>query len=257
MRSHCILSTATVSLLTAAALFACMGMGAQAATVQCSDGMDNDFDGAYDYPADFGCSSASDENEGDTRSQCQDGTDNDGDGYIDMNDGGCTGLQDNSEGKASVSNSCDEFDTDVHAVPLVLRADAGQTATFQITVKNDSDEDCLLDLHAEFDPDLHFLSANHDNEMEGKNHVVWRDLLLKEESDLIIRVQTRIDRGAINGDILEMKTTIEGSKDTASLHIGTQLITPPTGRTILRKVVDGKALNDSAAARRLKRQKLR
>ena len=47
----------------------------------CSDGIDNDGDGAVDYPADTGCPAASANIE---NPQCSDGFDNDGDGTVDF-----------------------------------------------------------------------------------------------------------------------------------------------------------------------------
>ena len=67
-------------------------------TTQCSDGIDNDGDGATDYPNDFSCSSTTDDDETNPKAQCQDGIDNDGDHLVDFpNDPGCTSRQDNDE----------------------------------------------------------------------------------------------------------------------------------------------------------------
>ncbi len=71
---------------------------AAAATPQCSDGVDNDGDGKIDFPADPGCSSATDDSEAGGGPQCSDGIDNDGDGKIDFPaDKGCTSASDTSE----------------------------------------------------------------------------------------------------------------------------------------------------------------
>lgn len=58
---------------------------------QCRDELDNDGDGRTDYPADPGCTSSDDDNEGDDPPgrQCFDGIDNEGDGRIDAVDPGC------------------------------------------------------------------------------------------------------------------------------------------------------------------------
>lgn len=62
----------------------------------CSDGIDNDGDGAIDFPNDQGCSSADDTNE--SNPGCIDGIDNDGDGLIDHPaDPGCTDPNDSDE----------------------------------------------------------------------------------------------------------------------------------------------------------------
>jgi hypothetical protein len=55
----------------------------------CGDGVDNDGDGATDFPADPGCRDALSINE---KPQCNDGADNDGDGPIDLADSGCGGV---------------------------------------------------------------------------------------------------------------------------------------------------------------------
>ncbi len=63
----------------------------------CADGNDNDGDGAIDYPADPGCTSADDSDETDPP-QCSDGKDNDGDGLIDFpDDKGCESASDLDE----------------------------------------------------------------------------------------------------------------------------------------------------------------
>ena len=64
---------------------------------KCSDGIDNDGDGATDFPADFSCSSANDDDEANPKAKCQDGIDNDGDGKIDSQDAGCDNNQDDDE----------------------------------------------------------------------------------------------------------------------------------------------------------------
>lgn len=80
-----------------AADFVAGEFNAQAKVFQCQDGKDNDGDGLTDLD-DPGCSSSTDDDEGDGTSQCQDGKDNDGDGLTDLTDPGCSSKQDNNEG---------------------------------------------------------------------------------------------------------------------------------------------------------------
>lgn len=75
----------------------------------CNDGVDNDGDGAVDFPADSGCVSKNDDYERphdvDCSSQddpsefpqCSDGVDNDNDGLVDMKDPGCSNPHDTNE----------------------------------------------------------------------------------------------------------------------------------------------------------------
>ncbi len=75
-----------------------VGGGGVALPPACSDGADNDGDGARDFPADKGCASAKDTNEGDVLSVCQNGKDDDGDGFVDYPaDLGCRSSQDTTE----------------------------------------------------------------------------------------------------------------------------------------------------------------
>lgn len=64
----------------------------------CSDGIDNDGDGAIDFPDDSGCKNESDEEDDIVPPQCDDGRDNDGDGKHDYpNDPGCFAPNQDSE----------------------------------------------------------------------------------------------------------------------------------------------------------------
>jgi len=63
----------------------------------CEDGVDNDGDGRVDFPADLGCTSATDSDEADLPA-CLDLRDNDGDGKTDfLQDPGCTSVLDDDE----------------------------------------------------------------------------------------------------------------------------------------------------------------
>lgn len=69
---------------------------------QCSDSVDNDGDGLVDFPADPGCTSATDNDETNVapppKPACSDGADNDGDGKIDYPaDPGCSSVSDTDE----------------------------------------------------------------------------------------------------------------------------------------------------------------
>ncbi len=55
---------------------------------ECSNGIDDDGDGLFDYPDDPGCAGASDIDEHDPTLPCDDGVDNDGDGLVDFRPNG-------------------------------------------------------------------------------------------------------------------------------------------------------------------------
>ncbi len=70
----------------------------EAPNPECSDSFDNDGDGTTDYPADPGCTSATDTTESPNPTQCNDDVDNDGDGFVDYPaDPGCTSATDDTE----------------------------------------------------------------------------------------------------------------------------------------------------------------
>ncbi len=76
------------------------------AAPQCRDNVDNDNDGATDYPSDFSCSGPDDNDELIPRAACHDGQDNDNDGLVDFpQDPGCSSRQDNDEFNQSSSSS--------------------------------------------------------------------------------------------------------------------------------------------------------
>jgi hypothetical protein len=78
------------------------GLGTEASDMStiCGDGLDNDGDDLIDFPADPGCASASDIDEGNEPvAQCRDGRDNDGDALADFpDDPGCLSAIHDDEG---------------------------------------------------------------------------------------------------------------------------------------------------------------
>lgn len=73
-------------------------------TPECSDGVDNDCDGLFDFPADAECANSGHNNEWSSEHQCNDGIDNDGNGFFDFqgaqSDAKCASNGDKSEWQA-------------------------------------------------------------------------------------------------------------------------------------------------------------
>lgn len=84
------------------------GGGGGPTTWACSDHVDNDGDGIIDYPADPGCSSASDLNEFDHK--CNNRVDDDGDGFIDYADGFAGGVFYQADPGCDAPDDMDEQD---------------------------------------------------------------------------------------------------------------------------------------------------
>ncbi len=77
----------------------------------CDDGLDEDGDGLVDYPADPGCTSASDTSERESGLVCDDDVDADGDGFAAYpDDPGCTSVTDPNEREAGLA--CDDGNDD-------------------------------------------------------------------------------------------------------------------------------------------------
>ncbi|MEQ1849776.1 MAG: hypothetical protein ABL890_04260 [Candidatus Peribacteraceae bacterium] len=96
----------------------------------CADNVDNDGDGAKDFPTDFSCSGPLDNDEENPKSACQDGADNDGDGLTDGNDPGCENPQDNDE--SPVNTATIEIIDTVQDGTVTT----GDTAVFVLNLKN-------------------------------------------------------------------------------------------------------------------------
>src|SRR5206468_154661 len=87
----------------------------------CADGVDNDSDGATDYPADPGCTWVGDLSEG---PDCSDGIDNDGDGAIDMADSFCGSPSDPREAPDADSDGVVDDEDDCSTVPDFSQLDS-------------------------------------------------------------------------------------------------------------------------------------
>jgi hypothetical protein len=137
------------------------GVVALAASLHCSDGLDNDGDALVDFPDDPGCTKRSDTSE---VGQCQDGLDNDGDGEVDLADPGCSSASDDDESSAPPPACSDGLDNDGDTL-VDFPADPGcavPTSSNESPQCNDgldNDGDALFDLA---DPDC--TSASDDDE---------------------------------------------------------------------------------------------
>ncbi|MCI0551308.1 MAG: hypothetical protein L0287_10155, partial [Anaerolineae bacterium] len=103
---------------------------------ECNDGIDNDGDGLIDFPADCGCTDASDTTEAPNPTrECNNGIDNDGDGFTDLADCGCANACDSSEAPDPLTECNDGIDNDGDG--FIDDADCG----------------CNLNCNKEFPPD--------------------------------------------------------------------------------------------------------
>ena len=111
-----------------------------AAVYQCSDGIDNDGDGLTDFPADPGCSSATDDSEKNPNGpQCDDGKDNDNDGKIDYPvDPECDDPTDDDEDSYECSDGIDNDGDGLTDFP----SDPGCSSATDDSEKNPNGPEC-------------------------------------------------------------------------------------------------------------------
>ena len=127
-------SRRTLSLLATLLFVIAMVPSVSAAKPACNDGIDNDGDGATDYPADTGCVNKGDDDETapPPPSACNDGVDNDGDGYTDYPaDPDCSNAGDTDEYNAPPPACSDGLDNDGDG-QVDYPADPGCTSTYDI-----------------------------------------------------------------------------------------------------------------------------
>ena len=107
----------------------------------CQNGLDDDEDGATDYPRDPGCHSVDDDDEEDPALfECEDGIDNDGDGSIDLEDPGCSSERDRSE-----ESACGPHEAiDISTRRRVVSDSEGEPAFFEACRSNNAPEQVFL-----------------------------------------------------------------------------------------------------------------
>ena len=171
---------------------------------QCSDGVDNDNDGATDFPNDFSCSDANDNDETNPKSQCQDGIDNDNDGYVDFgtgagNDPGCASKQDNDEGPFNAN-------ADLRVVKTADKTSIlpGETITYTLTVSTtgpDTAQNVVISdsLPAGVSFAVQFLQTDGfacSQQPSDPNHIVCTRPTMNANSTATIRIQaTEVSSG--------------------------------------------------------------
>ena len=79
----------TLILILGIFMILALSVSVSAAPKLCNDGLDNDGDGLFDWPADAGCSSRNDNTETNPSLVCDNGLDDDLDGFIDTLDTDC------------------------------------------------------------------------------------------------------------------------------------------------------------------------
>ncbi len=145
---------------------------------ECSDGIDNDIDGATDFPNDFSCISATDNNETKYEAACQNRLDNDQDGLVDFpQDPGCVSKQDNDESNAlpqcsdGLDNDGDgatDFPNDFSCTSATDNDETNQKAACQDGFNND------FDVFVDFPQDTGCVS-NQDNDESNAPLPACRD----------------------------------------------------------------------------------
>ena len=123
-------------------------------TGACANGLDDDGDGSTDYPADLGCASTDDDSEHDPALVCDDGADNDGDALADFPaDPGCASPGDLTETAACENGADDDGDglADYPADPGCDGAsdDSELSAGLACDDGVDNDGDALVDFPAD------------------------------------------------------------------------------------------------------------
>jgi hypothetical protein len=108
---------------------------------ECTNGLDDDEDGAIDYPRDPGCAHPEDDEEADPeRFACEDEIDNDEDGAIDLEDPGCSTSSDPTE-----ESRCGPHEAiDISNTPFVISDSEGAPVAFEACRSNNAPEQVFL-----------------------------------------------------------------------------------------------------------------
>lgn len=167
---------------------------------------------------------------GTTGQYCADGIDNDADGLIDYNDPDChtdgsVGNPNsyNPNGNETTNNgtngNCRSGDLDIEARALDNPVRPGDDLEYEITVTNDGNTSCNLDLRARLDKQTRFRDASSGGDESGSETVLWDNFVVPRDDERTVRLTVRVDRDAEDGDVLEMKASIPGHNDTVEVDV--------------------------------------
>lgn len=95
----------------------------------------------------------------------------------------------------------------------------GDTVTYRIVLENNDNDDVEVDVRAELDEGMSFLSASHDGRLDGDDEVEWSNLEIEEDEERIILVTVRINNKVDDGDTLRLKVSAGDGEDEETTRV--------------------------------------
>lgn len=96
--------------------------------------------------------------------------------------------------------------------------DAGDTVTYRIRIDNRGDSDESLDVEAELDDDMAFVSASQDGDRSGDT-VEWDDVDVDEDDTETLLLTVRMDSSLDDGDTVRLRVRADGRTFTETTRI--------------------------------------
>ena len=98
-------------------------------------------------------------------------------------------------------------------------AQQGETITYSIRIRNDSNDNEQVDVYAFLDDDLEFLSASQSGDEVGSSEVEWTNINLNEDQSETLRITAKVKNTARNGDNLRLRVRCEDDEASETTQI--------------------------------------
>jgi uncharacterized repeat protein (TIGR01451 family) len=116
-------------------------------------------------------------------------------------------------------NDDDDEDVTISITDSEDPADIGDQVTYRITIENNENHDVTVDVSAEFDDAMSFLSASVNGRLVGDDGAEWDNIEIEEDEERVLLLTLRVTQDADDGDNLRMTVEAGNDEDTETTSI--------------------------------------
>lgn len=116
-----------------------------------------------------------------------------------------------------IEHDDDNDDLTVSITESDTTVDPGDTVTYRIRIVNDDNDDVKIDVRAELDDDMIFVSATEDGE-EDDDVVEWDNVRIDEDDDIVLQLRVRIRSNAHGNVVLRVEAEDEVDEEETTVR---------------------------------------